>query len=105
VAEVEEEGWKQTYPVGGQFQQRLFALRDNGPSYVIEELDLQSGNVINNFPLPAQISFSGFGLQGLATGAESLFYVDGSAFPPVLWELDADTGRVIDSDPQPRHAV
>ena len=81
---------------------RTFALRDNGGIGAAEldiyEIDVADGGVLNSFPVPAGIS--DILSQGLATGPDSLFYIDGSdtTTQAVLWELDLDTGAVIDSD-------
>ena len=95
VREAQQSGWTQTYPrTGGQ---RLFEVRASGTAATILELDPGTGAVVNSFAAPAAIAFPG--PQGLALGPNSLFYVDGSiSGSHTLWELNADTGAVIDSD-------
>ena len=74
--------------VGGS--QRLFAV----PIYTdtIVELDPATGTEINRIPAPAGTSY---GSEGLAYDGDSLFYVAGSQ---IVWELDPDTGEIIDVD-------
>jgi glutamine cyclotransferase len=67
---------------------RLFAVTIAG----ILELDPQTGAQINQFPAPVPPSG---GPDGLAFNGKSLFYINGTR---TLWELDPDTGAVIDSD-------
>jgi subtilisin family serine protease/glutamine cyclotransferase len=96
VAEVQQAGWDQSYPAAA-FSSRLFALRVSGTSPTIYELDPTSGAVVNSFAGPAAVSSSGS--QGLALGPNSLFYIDGSGTSGhKLWELNPNTGAVIDSD-------
>ena len=95
VREVLQSGWTQTCPVNTV--QRLFEVRADGTAATIYELDPTTGAAINSFAAPAAIGFSG--PQGLAIGSSSLFYIDSSIPGPLtLWELNPDTGAVIDSD-------
>ena len=95
VREVLQSGWGQTYP--GSMVQRLFEVRTEGTAATIYELDPTTGAAINSFAAPAAIAASG--PQGLALGSNSLFYIDSSTTGPcMLWELNPDTGAVIDSD-------
>ena len=69
-----------------------------GATATIYELDPSDGSLINSFAAPASIANPG--PQGLALGPNSLFLLDGSGSGPyTLWELDLDTGDVVDSDP------
>lgn len=94
------DGWQQTFPLGFQSPAtagRLFALRIDGTRGVIQEVDTATGATINQFSTPTPIR--NVGEQGLALGGGSLFYIDGSvSVGPVLWELDPDSGEVVDSD-------
>ncbi len=74
---------------------RLFAASWSTP-FVILELDPESGEVINQIPAPESIS----GSDGLAYNGSSLFFVNGYG-NQLLWELNPDTGAVIDSDALP----
>lgn len=77
---------------------RLFVVRGfNNSIPTIYEVDATTGAEINSFPAPA-MAFE-IGPQGLAVGPSSLFYVDGSGpGPHRLYELDTNTGAVLDSD-------
>lgn len=89
VRQVVPEDFRQTSPSEGP--SRLFATTFFG-THRIQELDPATGAVLNEFPLPAQqASFT----HGLAFDSETLFYLENSA--KVLYELDADTGAVLDS--------
>ena len=76
---------------------RTFAVvTDTGVTEIVE-FDPANGDVLNTFAAPASITTIGY--QGLAVGPDSLFYVDAVNFlTPAIWELDLDTGAVIDSD-------
>ncbi len=77
---------------------RLFALRTNGTTATIYELNPLTGAVIRSFTAPGTVSTTSLYL-GLAAGPTSLFYVYGyGASPHILYELNPDTGAVIDSD-------
>jgi hypothetical protein len=78
---------------------RMFAVEvTDGGSATIYEFDPMDWTILNSFATPAGISVVGY--QGLAVGPDSLFYVDANdLMSPTLWELDLDTGAVIDSDP------
>ncbi len=100
VAEVIPQGWAQTFPgwAGG----RLFSFQIDSANDIetIIEVDPTDGSLINSFPAPA--NYLVLGPQGLAVGPTSLFFVDFSytidgAFVDV-WELDMDSGYVIDHD-------
>jgi hypothetical protein len=99
VAEVVPAGWSQTAPTGeiAVGPERLFAVRGAFNSQTIYELDPTTGASIRAFPAPLH---GNPGAQGLAMGPTSLFYIEGSSTfnPHVLWELDANTGEIIDSD-------
>ncbi len=90
-------GWAQTSPMTDP-PARLFAVRGSGTAMTIHELSPADGSTLNSFPAPAPTAYAG--IQGLAVGPNSLFYLDGGnpAAQPVLWELDLDTGAVIDTD-------
>ncbi|MCK4601186.1 MAG: glutaminyl-peptide cyclotransferase, partial [Phycisphaerae bacterium] len=93
-------GWTQTSPMGDPAS-RLFAVRGSGTAMTIYEIDPADGSAVNSFTAPAPTMTAG--LQGLAVGPDSLFYLDAGdmSAQPVLWELDLDTGAVIDSDSVP----
>ena len=97
LREVPQAGWIQTSPRDS----RLFALRaiNTGVAPTVYEL-AASGAVLNSFPAPAPIPT--VGNQGLASSGESVFYIDGSGSAAhTLYELDAATGAVLDSDSIP----
>ncbi|MDP6546689.1 MAG: SdrD B-like domain-containing protein [Phycisphaerae bacterium] len=87
VSEVMRNNWSQTSPAGGE---RFFALHGQ----TIREFDPISGTELNSFPSP--------GLEapgGLAFKHGSLFMVrDSGNGDQTLWELDPNTGAIIDSD-------
>jgi len=99
VRQVSQPGWSET---GRWTGGRVFLLRDNGVIGATEldvyEIDPTDGTVLNSFPTPEAVS--SVLMQGLAAGPESVFYIDGSdsTSQPTLWELDINTGEVIDSD-------
>lgn len=94
VREVAQTGWTQTSPGSGG---RLFILEVLERKATISEIDPVDGNVLNSFDAPAEVTFAG--PQGLALGPTSLFYIDGSGEDPhTLYELDPNTGAVIDAD-------
>ena len=77
----------------------LFALRFQGNLPIIYRLS-PGGTVINSFAGPAPVVTPGF--QGLADAGGSLFYLDGSVNgAKTLYELDPNSGAVIDSDVLP----
>jgi glutamine cyclotransferase len=95
VAEAMRPGWEQTFP--RQSAERLFVLRYAENTFTIYELDRADGSVVNSFAAPFAAGVQG--PQGLAFGNNSLFVIQGaSASSHTLWELDPDTGAVIDSD-------
>jgi hypothetical protein len=101
VAEVNKSGWTQTYP--GYAGGRLFAVDINSTTNVemIFEINPDNGALINSFPAPSDLL--AIGLQGLAVGPASLFFTDLSFGPQGqvmtdIWELEPDTGLVIDHD-------
>jgi len=80
---------------------RLFGIPDDGTADIVE-LDPLTGAEINRFASPGQVPVD---LAGLAFDGTSLFYImngrstpDGGASLPELYELDPDTGAVIDQD-------
>jgi len=93
-------GWSQTSPMSDPAG-RLFAVRGSGTAMTIYEYDPTDGSAVNSFAAPAPTMTAG--VQGLAVGPSSLFYLDAGdpAVQPVLWELDLDTGAVIDTDSLP----
>jgi len=92
-------GWTQTSPMSDPIG-RLFGVRGAGTTMTIYEYDFADGGVLNSFLAPPTATA---GLQGLAVGPDSLFYLDAGnmSAEPVLWELDLDTGAVIDTDSVP----
>jgi len=96
VRQVVPAGWQQTAPMG--VEERAFAAEVVGGAVTVHEFDVATGAILNSFAGPQAVAMAGY--QGLAVGPDSLFYVDASDwFTPTLWELDLDTGAVIDSDP------
>ena len=94
---ISPSGWTQTSPMAGPFS-RLFAAGGSGGAMTIYEIDPTDGSALNSFAAPQAAINSGY--QGLAVGPDSLFYVDANDWlTPTLWELDPDTGAVIDADP------
>jgi len=97
IRQVSQSGFAATTtwqdPVG-----RVFAAEVAGDNSVnILEFDPADGSEINSFAGPQNVQFSG--LQGMAVGPDSLFYVDANdMLSPTLYELDLDTGAVLDSD-------
>ncbi len=87
--------WVQTSPGESLSQGRLFAVRLNSGTGVatIVEFNPDSGAIINEFSAPG--TATSMGPQGLATGRDRLYYFEGSS--RVLYELDLNTGTVIDS--------
>ena len=77
---------------------RTFVAEANDDNTVtIFEFDATDGATLNSYAGPQNVQFQG--LQGMAVGPESLFYVDANdMLAPTLYELDLDTGAVIDSD-------
>jgi len=77
---------------------RTFAAEANEDNTVtIFEFDSTDGSTLNSFAGPASVQYQG--LQGMAVGPDSLFYVDANdMLAPTLYELDLDTGAVLDSD-------
>jgi|GEM_PF-2571498 len=96
VRQVVPAGWQQTAPMF--LDERAFAAEVVGGAMTIHEIDPTDGSTLNSFAAPANPVSVGY--QGLAIGPDSLFYVDANDWlTPTLWELDLDTGAVIDSDP------
>ncbi|KKN76798.1 hypothetical protein LCGC14_0366650 [marine sediment metagenome] len=106
VRQIAPGGWSQTAPLAAA-PARAFAAELVGANVTFTEFDVTDGSAINSFAGPQPIQSSGF--QGLAVGSNSLFYVDANDFvTPTLWEVDRDTGAVIDSDALsfgPVHAI
>ncbi|MHC4985034.1 MAG: C25 family cysteine peptidase, partial [Planctomycetota bacterium] len=92
---TERTGWQAT---SGWAEVKIFMARADGSTVTIHEIDPNDGLSRNSFPAPVPTQTAGF--QGLAAGPDSLFYVDGGdvASSAILWELDPDTGAVLDSD-------
>lgn len=72
---------------------RLFAVPTDGSNTIVE-LSPSTGAVLNRFPAPEPVSQ---GPDGLAYDGHSLFYINGFGTLN-LWELNPDTGAVVDSD-------
>ena len=87
--------WAQTCPGPNPSQGRLFALWADDETAVatIVELNPEDGTIINEFSAPGTVTRAG--LQGLAAGPDRLYYIEGNSF--ALYELDLDTGAMIDS--------
>lgn len=73
--------------------QRLFAVPTDNSGKIVE-LDPLTGTEINRFSAPATPSQ---GPDGLAFDGTDLFFIIGNG-SRTLWELNPDTGAVIDSD-------
>ncbi|MHC4986080.1 MAG: C25 family cysteine peptidase, partial [Planctomycetota bacterium] len=83
-----------TFHQGGS---RTFAAETFEGATTIVEFDPNTGVALNTFGAPQPVLTAG--LQGLAVGPDSLFYVDSvDMLSPVLWELDMDTGAILDTD-------
>jgi 6-phosphogluconolactonase (cycloisomerase 2 family) len=97
VRQIAPAGWAQTSPIAMPVERTFAAGTDINGDFVIVEFDPTTGAIVNSFAGPQPIIGAPF--QGLAVGPDSLFYVDAvDTVSPVLWELDMDTGAVIDSD-------
>jgi glutamine cyclotransferase len=75
---------------------RLYAICVSGKEGMIYEVNPMDGSTIRSFKAPAEIGQAG--CQGLALGPTSLFFIEGSVGEQRLYELDLDTGAVIDED-------
>jgi len=96
VRQVVPPGWTQTAPL--VLDEPVFAVEVTGGVATIHQFDPADGAILNSFAAPAAPALTGY--QGLAVGTDSLFYVDANdLLTPTLYELDSDTGAVIDSDP------
>src|SRR5262245_14674250 len=80
--------------LGGDDTGRLFAVPTDGSNTIVE-LNPATGTVVNRFAAPEPVSE---GPDGLAYDGHSLFYINGFGTQK-LWEINPDTGAVIDSDP------
>ena len=89
VAEVVPVGWQQTSPE--QPHERLFAVQVSEDMATICEFDPATGSIFRSFAAPDD--YMQYDYRGLAVGYGSLYYYDSS----VLWELNPDSGAVIDS--------
>ncbi len=79
--------------IRGRGSDRLFALPIDATGDIVE-LDPWTGAEINRFPAPEP---SLPGPEGLAFNGKSLFYYTSSG-SRTLWEIDPDTGAVLDAD-------
>ncbi len=84
-------GWTRTRP--GRTP-RLFAVAADSPADLIE-MDPTTGMEVHQFPAPGAISDE---RSGLAFDGVRLFFLVGSGSPR-LYELDPETGAILDSDP------
>jgi hypothetical protein len=82
--------------IGDRAVGRLFAVPYDGSDQIVE-LDPVTGAEINRFDAPDHIIAEG-GADGLAFDGSSLFYINGDQGRRTLWELDPNTGAVIDAD-------
>ncbi len=73
---------------------RLFAVKDDGSTNLIVELNPSTGAEINSFFVPEGLFAAP---QGLAFDGNSLFLVDNGS-PHTLFELDSNTGAIRDFD-------
>ena len=76
---------------GGGAAARLFAVPNDGSDDIVE-LDPATAAETNRFAAPAPVSG---GAEGLAFNGSSLFFLNGW---DTLWELNPDTGAVVDAD-------
>ncbi len=81
-------------PVAPSLIARLFALSVDGTNSIVE-LDPATGIEKRRFQAPEAISITG---DGLAFNGQSLFFMNGNGLD-MMYELDPDTGTVIDQDP------
>ncbi|MEK6233335.1 MAG: hypothetical protein N2C14_01340, partial [Planctomycetales bacterium] len=101
---VQQTGWRQTFPSAGTAD-RLYGVLGYKPQHAdaianIFEYDPNTGNILNSFSTPENHTSDGH--QGLAVGGGRVWYVDGSGSDVhVLYELDPDTGAIIDVDDIP----
>ena len=101
VAEVSKTGWAQTFP--GTTGGKIYACEymDSANRTNINTIDPATGEVINTFSVPQRL----IAMKGgdIAVGPVSIFFVndiytDEMNFQTVIWELDPQTGAVIDYD-------
>ncbi|MDJ0973543.1 MAG: hypothetical protein QNJ98_03720 [Planctomycetota bacterium] len=79
---------------------RLFATTTdsaNARAEAVVELDPATGAELNRFALP-EVTPSGYGFDGLAFDGTHLWFITGDN-TGTLYQLDPDTGAVLDSDP------
>jgi len=95
VRQIDPTGWNSTTLVS--YPSRLFSVREVDSALTINEHS-SDGKIVNSFPAPQSTLFPV--LQGLAVGPDSLFFIDSGdlAAQPVLYELNLETGAIIDSD-------
>jgi len=79
--------------LGGDDAGRLFAIPSDGSNSIVE-LNPSTGEEVNRFDAPEPVSL---GPDGLAFDGSSLYYINGFGTQQ-LWELNPDTGAVIDVD-------
>ncbi|MCG8649883.1 MAG: hypothetical protein MI861_08620, partial [Pirellulales bacterium] len=91
VSEVVPETFVQTFPVVSE--NRLFAVPAGAVNDIVE-LDPATGAEVNRFAAPADTSG---GPDGLAFDGTHLWFINGFG-DDTLYQLDPDTGAVIDSD-------
>ena len=98
VREVGSDGFLQTSPGSlaslSSTADRTFIV--NLTNRQIEELDSRGG-VINQFPVPQPLRLSTSEVF-MTAGTDSLFYLDSDQDFMTLWELNPNTGEVLDSD-------
>ena len=96
VGEVVQPGWTQTFPATDA-EERLFAVPTDGTQDIVE-LDPVTGAEINRFTVPFEPPNNG--PEGLAFDGSSLFFTSGDGSSNKnLWQLDPDTGTLLDVDP------
>ena len=99
VNEIQQTGWTPTHPIETRPDaERLFVVRGTSTTtpHTIYELNPATGAIINSFLTP---NTGTLGIEGLAVGPHSLFYVNGAGTAQhTMWELDLDTGAIIDAD-------
>ncbi len=91
VREVVRDGYRQTSPV--LLPQRMFVLDTSGSPAQIKEIDPATGAYRGSLPIPVSFASSS---SGLAFDGSTLYFLSNSS-PDTLYELDPDTGSILDA--------
>ncbi len=92
------DGVQPSAPTQTSTTEDLYAVRNSDTGVHIDRIDAADGSILSSFSVP-RLNNDALGPQGLAVGPNSLFYIDGlQNWPHFLYELDPDTGGIIDVD-------